>query len=54
MADKEVPELRVEVECDGVREYNESEWAELNEEPTYAEVSRAVRKVAKGKAAGRI
>ena len=52
MADKEVPELRVEVECDGVREYNESEWAELNEEPTYAEVSRAVRKVAKGKAAG--
>ena len=52
MADKEVPELRVEVECDGGEECSESEWAELDAEPTYAEVSRAVRKVAKGKAAG--
>ena len=53
MANKEVPELRVEVECDGGEECSESEWAELDAEPTYAEVSRAVRKVAKGKAAGK-
>ena len=35
MADKEVPELRVEVECDGGEECSESEWAELDEEHTY-------------------
>ena len=38
--------------CACVRACSESEWAELDAEPTYAEVSRAVRKVAKGKAAG--
>ena len=40
------------MECDGGEECSESEWAELDAEPTYGEVSRAVRKVAKGNAAG--
>ena len=44
----------MEVECDGGEECNESEWVESDAEPTYAEVSCAVRKVAKGKAAGEV
>ena len=42
----------MKVECHGVEECNKSEQAGLDAEPTYAEVSRAVRKVAKGRAAG--